>query len=176
MLYLTFSYAHNPVLRLDLLNFYNGKTFYKKVSCLHVLFIMLTFLTILWLSTLHTFEVWLGENFLYSSHHNCERNMKMEETVHVPTKCICNLCVMKVSNNLDITSVCSTKTCIEKLVIHILDIQLFWIRCNVVLWTNYCFLRQNPLSSFFYFFHPQALKLFITGFPWRIFIFTPIVW
>ena len=59
--------------------------------------------------------MWLNEYFLNSWHHNCETSMKMYwkssekfRKCKEKFKCSCNLCVTKVDNNLEITSVRSS--------------------------------------------------------------------
>ena len=60
---------------------------------------------------MHTFKMRLNERFLNSWHHNCETCMKMHwksseifRKCIEKFKCLCNLCVTKVDNNLGITS------------------------------------------------------------------------
>ena len=84
---------------------------YKKVICLH------SFKRTCWFfnNALHTFKMWLNEYFLNSWHHNCETSMKMYwksleklRKCIEKSKCSCNLCLTKVDNNLEITSVRSS--------------------------------------------------------------------
>ena len=60
---------------------------------------------------MHTFKMRLNERFLNSWHHSCETCMKMHwksseifRKCIEKFKCLCNLCVTKVDNNLGITS------------------------------------------------------------------------
>ena len=104
----------------------------------------------------------LHECTFNSWHHNYETSMKMcWETVNVPTKCSSNLWVIKVNNNLEITSVCSmlylcNKTWIRKPVIHKLIFSLF---CSHAMSSN------KETLNIAEFFHFKTSRLGFTFLP-----------
>ena len=94
---------------------------------------------------MHTFKMWLNECFLNSWHHNCETSMKMYWKISEKLrkciekfKCSCNLCVTKVDNNLEITSVRSSLDLGNKI----------WIGKSFI---EIVFPLQKPPSRFFIF-------------------------
>ena len=101
-------------------------------------------------------------------HHNCETSMKMYwkssekfRKCKEKFKCSCNFCVIKVDNNLEITSVRPSLDLGNKI----------WIGKPFI---DIVFHFKNPRLDFL-FLPPVSFEIFIAGFSSRILIFHPIL-